>query len=43
LDAKYGDALCRSATDAGIWEPWLRRREARKRAKAGQGSTGHPG
>ena len=41
--SRYGEAFARSATDAGIWEAWLRRREERKRAKAGEDRTGHAG
>src|SRR5919201_4618938 len=32
--SRYREAFARSATDAGVWEPWLRRRAERKRARA---------
>jgi hypothetical protein len=41
--SRYCDAIARSATDAGIWESWLKRREERKRAKAGEDRTGRAG
>ena len=41
--SRYCEAFARSATDAGIWEAWLRRREERKRAKAGEDRPGHAG
>jgi hypothetical protein len=41
--SQYDDALARSATDARIWEPWLKRREDRKRAKTGEDRPGRAG